>query len=867
VTVFLANTVLAVSADTTATTDWPQWRGPTRDGVAGPGPKLADAWPEGGPKLLWKSDPIPSGKFGQEGGSGSPVVADGKVFLFINSHRENGKVVLTTKDFMDWGWAEGVPEDLFKKVHEELKNICNKRLTGAARDARIKEYMATLDPKQAEKFKDFIQGWLHRENAGYDDFFDDLNKGAMEVRDKEFDTLDALLAHVPGGHYGAIHQMVRDKLFGKSLRSCDTVLCLDAATGMTAWKKEFPGAPSSQAINWGASSTPAIADGKCYVAGSAGFYCLSVKDGSVVWQAKTKLSNSSPLVTNGVVYVAVPAPTAYDARTGHVLWCLTNMTMECTSFVKWPHGGTNYLIGAWQGGASCLAPASGKELWRLGTGWMVSTPVILGDDLILRGFRYKIMPEKAQQIWYKASDSDAGSQLVYEGCVYHTGGHCYSPQLRCLDLATGETKWERGGPEVRAPSPVLADGKIFAPLDGAEGWSSTSVIMVKPLSEKYIELGKFNPKAASCASPAIVGGRLYLRLVNCVACYDIAEHRPYMDNVKMAKNELVLNFKQAEGGLSANGVIEGVTLTDATGKTGPAKAHAKGSSLLVEVKDAVFPVTIACTNSGNLSASAGPVAPFEWHSPRLMFERCETNVLVMKFDRYADRDDWKTAQSYAVAGAKVTGVELDPFRKELRLATDKTWKSGEKTTVRYPALFQAQEEKERSVELSFTVTPGRPVDEQSIREVLVGEIREKVDSKTVFEQDDLDKNSKPVAGAKWKVARTEPLINLRDLLGNHDRPLGHACVYLHSETACKVQLWVNVQGGAMQIFVNGKPVYTETKSWQNTKIKDVELKKGWNTVLLGTTQDNWWAFSLFIRNEQGDAAPEGLRYTAEAPKE
>ncbi|MFN9853883.1 MAG: PQQ-binding-like beta-propeller repeat protein, partial [Planctomycetota bacterium] len=38
-----------VSADET---DWPQWRGPVRDGQAAP-QRLLKSWPEGGPKLKW----------------------------------------------------------------------------------------------------------------------------------------------------------------------------------------------------------------------------------------------------------------------------------------------------------------------------------------------------------------------------------------------------------------------------------------------------------------------------------------------------------------------------------------------------------------------------------------------------------------------------------------------------------------------------------------------------------------------------------------------------------------------------------------------------------------------------------------------
>ena len=45
----------AVSCGTVLGQDWPQWRGPNRDGVAPKSPALADSWPAEGPKKLWES--------------------------------------------------------------------------------------------------------------------------------------------------------------------------------------------------------------------------------------------------------------------------------------------------------------------------------------------------------------------------------------------------------------------------------------------------------------------------------------------------------------------------------------------------------------------------------------------------------------------------------------------------------------------------------------------------------------------------------------------------------------------------------------------------------------------------------------------
>ena len=40
--------------------DWPQWRGPNRDGVSTE-KDLLDVWPEGGPRLLWKASGVGTG--------------------------------------------------------------------------------------------------------------------------------------------------------------------------------------------------------------------------------------------------------------------------------------------------------------------------------------------------------------------------------------------------------------------------------------------------------------------------------------------------------------------------------------------------------------------------------------------------------------------------------------------------------------------------------------------------------------------------------------------------------------------------------------------------------------------------------------
>jgi hypothetical protein len=55
-----------------AAADWPGWRGANRDGKSAD-TGLLDEWPDGGPKLLWKTDIVGEGY-------GSMAVAGGMVY-------------------------------------------------------------------------------------------------------------------------------------------------------------------------------------------------------------------------------------------------------------------------------------------------------------------------------------------------------------------------------------------------------------------------------------------------------------------------------------------------------------------------------------------------------------------------------------------------------------------------------------------------------------------------------------------------------------------------------------------------------------------------------------------------------------------
>jgi len=82
----IALSVIAIISTSLRAADWPQFLGPTRNGVS-PKTDLPDHYPPGGPKLVWKKD------VGQ--GFSGPVVASGKLILF---HRLGDKETVECLD-------------------------------------------------------------------------------------------------------------------------------------------------------------------------------------------------------------------------------------------------------------------------------------------------------------------------------------------------------------------------------------------------------------------------------------------------------------------------------------------------------------------------------------------------------------------------------------------------------------------------------------------------------------------------------------------------------------------------------------------------------------------------------------------------
>ena len=411
----IAALVLAAGAALAGETDWNQWRGPNRNGIAPDSPKLADEWGKDGPVQLWKSEEkIPGGFKTAFSNFGSPVVAKGRVYLYVH-----------------WPDYEG-------------------QTNGA-----------------------------------------------------------------------------------------DVIVCLDANTGKTLWKTSYPGLPKGLC-----SSTPYVGDGKVYTLGTSGMYCLDAETGKEVWKVPSpglpgdNGLNSSPALVDGVLVVNggsgkhlnpnVKDPgkesscfKGFDPATGKELWSCPQATADANL-----NGDTSASAAVWNtdkgprlitstGKLTCVNPKDGSVIWEDSNGisGITGTPAVRGDVCVIGQMMkgYRLGPDKAETLFAVDVGDRCGSYLLYDGHVYADCSGTY----RCFDL-TGKILWQKskGG---NISSPVLADGKIFHNVNG----SKVAMFSATPtMPETFFE---FSVRAQKLTSPAICGGRMYLRLEDGVACYDLTK--------------------------------------------------------------------------------------------------------------------------------------------------------------------------------------------------------------------------------------------------------------------------------------------------------------------------------------------------------
>jgi len=341
-----------------------------------------------------------------------------------------------------------------------------------------------------------------------------------------------------------------NRLFVPSEDKGDLVLLCVSTDGKVLWKHKLGTAtPRVRGDEGNGSSASPCTDGKHVwaFAGSGELTCLDFA-GNEVWQLNTQIRygkfriqfgiHSTPLLHGDRLYLQLIHSggawvIAVDKATGKDVWKVARQSDghdECehsyASPCLWQNGKNTYLITHGNDYAIAHKLDDGSEIWRVGglnpkdkynrTLRFVASPVAVSDLIVIPsakngpvvGLRPEasgmIMPGNQYEQWRRPSNTpDVPSPLVHNGLVYLCREN--GSAVMCLDAKTGMEHYAQRihGARYRA-SPVYADGHLYyTARDGtvtvAKAGSKWELVAVNRLTDQI------------AASPAISGGRIYLR--------------------------------------------------------------------------------------------------------------------------------------------------------------------------------------------------------------------------------------------------------------------------------------------------------------------------------------------------------------------
>lgn len=491
--------------------DWPQWRGPERNGIAKDPSKLPDLLTEENlPTKLWESAEIPSDRYG---GHGSVIMADRKVYLAVVWHRdqptEKRRIDRNVLSSLGYRSSKSLSPEIREKMETDRMNL-SRRLRGTALDEWSKNWVdENLDPKTKLALGNWISSRFKQGKAAvplaiYDRLLEAPKEFARQTKMTEwvnaqgFDPIieNKIIAAVP------TTEKVAD----------DVILCLDAESGKEIWRFSVEGIPSGRS----SSSTPAVAEGKVFAALSTHLYCVDAVSGEKVWQSPLKGKKgpaSSPLYHEGKVYLQQAPLSAYDAASGRELWAnkdviTTNSSPAvCKGIIL--ANSKNTIVG--------IDASSGATLWSVAGGGD-GTPVVSGDTFVVSSrhegknlIAYQLTQTTPKELWSLdfLARRYGSTPIIHNEHVYYLG----SNRHLCVHLKSGETLWDKESSS-EISSPLLADGKLLV-YENKGGLA----LLIKATPHSYEPLGKAKIGALHCASPAIVGQDLFLRTSKSVACF------------------------------------------------------------------------------------------------------------------------------------------------------------------------------------------------------------------------------------------------------------------------------------------------------------------------------------------------------------
>ena len=313
------------------------------------------------------------------------------------------------------------------------------------------------------------------------------------------------------------------------------VTALDRNTGRRTWEFELPAEGPLPAVHEKhnlASPSPVTDGERVYAWFATGQIAAIDLAGKLVWKKHLGSEygpfeinwghGSSPVVyKDQLILVCYHEKASYllslDAKTGRVQWKVdapAGVTSYSTPMVVESGGKAEIVVNS-SVGVSGHDAATGERLWHFeeANRFPVPTPTSDGNLIYMsRGYRSSpfmaIRPGGKGDVatsnvaWRVPSGAPYISSLVYyDGLIYMTGD---VGVLTVSDAKTGERVYQERVGGVYTASPVAGDGKVYLVSEDGE-----TVVLAAGRTPRILERNKLS--ARQLASPAIAGGRLFIR--------------------------------------------------------------------------------------------------------------------------------------------------------------------------------------------------------------------------------------------------------------------------------------------------------------------------------------------------------------------
>lgn len=321
-----------------------------------------------------------------------------------------------------------------------------------------------------------------------------------------------------------------------SLSGLEYLVAFDALTGKEEWKTTVDSI-YIEIDKWGDGprSTPATDESNIYSLSGLGKLSSHNKmNGELIWQIDFQKDfgserprwgfASSPILIDDMLLIVVggteeQAFMAFDKNNGSIIWTKGKGISAYNSPILTSINGQEQLISV-HAGAVHSYTLKGDTLWnyKIPIGAVIAMPMQIEDNKFFfsnasKGFVImEVVNNVAKEVLKGNSmKNDFMTSVYHDGFLY--GYHIAA--LRCMDVKTGETKWQKRG--FGKGSLIMVDDKLVILSDKGK----LAIANVTP--EAYQEAGSIQAldRSRAWTSPSFSDGRVYVRNLNEIACYKL----------------------------------------------------------------------------------------------------------------------------------------------------------------------------------------------------------------------------------------------------------------------------------------------------------------------------------------------------------